>query len=58
MRKRLSEEQIRGFLRESDNGKTVKDLCCRHGFSEAKLFLVTQQVKGHGRFGRESSQRA
>ncbi|MBB6257994.1 hypothetical protein FHT05_002599 [Xanthomonas arboricola] len=31
MKKRFTEEQIIGFLREAE----VKDLCRRHGFSEA-----------------------
>lgn len=35
MKKRFSEEQIIGFLREADAGMAVKDLCRRHGFSEA-----------------------
>jgi len=34
MKKRFSEEQIIGFLREADAGMPVKDLCRRHGFSE------------------------
>lgn len=35
MKKRLSEEQIIGLLREAEAGMAVKDLCPRHGFSEA-----------------------
>ena len=35
MKKRFSEEQIIGFLREAYAGISVKDLCRRHGFSEA-----------------------
>ncbi len=35
MKKRYSEEQIIGFLREADAGLPVKDLCRKHGFSEA-----------------------
>ena len=35
MKKRFTEEQIIGFLREADAGVKVKDLCRRHGFSEA-----------------------
>ncbi|MDR6643554.1 hypothetical protein J2X57_002775 [Luteibacter sp. 1214] len=35
MKKRFSEEQIIGFLREAEAGKSVKDLCRKHGFSEA-----------------------
>lgn len=39
MKKRFSEEQIIGFLREPDAGMPVKDLCRRHGFSEASYYL-------------------
>ena len=39
MKKRFSEEQIIGFLQEADAGMPVKDLCRRHGFSEASYYL-------------------
>ena len=39
MKKRFSEEQIIGFLREADKGMAVKELCRRHGFSEASYYL-------------------
>lgn len=39
MKKRFTEEQIIGFLREADAGMPVKDLCRRHGFSEASYYL-------------------
>ena len=35
MKKRYTDEQIIKFLREADQGVAVKDLCCKHGFSEA-----------------------
>ncbi|OLH93454.1 transposase, partial [Xanthomonas oryzae] len=31
MKKRFSEEQIIGFLREAEAGMLIKDLCRRHG---------------------------
>lgn len=37
MKKRFSEVQIIGFLREAEAG--VKDLCRRHGFFEASYHL-------------------
>jgi putative transposase len=39
VKKRFSEEQIIGFLREADKGMAVKELCRRHGFSEASYYL-------------------
>lgn len=39
MKKRFSEEQIIGFLREADKGMAVKELCRKHGFSEASYYL-------------------
>ena len=39
MKKRFSEEQIIGFLREADRGVPVKELCRKHGFSEASYYL-------------------
>ena len=37
MKKRFSEEQIIGFLREA--GMPVKELCRKHGFSQASFYL-------------------
>ena len=39
MKKRYTEEQIIGFLREADTGIPVKELCRKHGFSEASYYL-------------------
>ena len=38
MKKRYTEEQIIGFLREADAGMPIKELCRRHGFSEASYY--------------------
>jgi len=46
MKKRYTEEQIIGFLREADAGMTVKDLCRRHGFSEASYYLWRNKFGG------------
>ena len=46
MKKRYSEEQIIGFLQEADAGLTVKDLCRRHGFSEASYYLWCSKFGG------------
>lgn len=45
MKKRYTDEQIIGFLQEADAGALVKDLCRRHGFSEASHYL------GRSKFG-------
>lgn len=46
MKKRFSEEQIIGFLREADAGMPVKDLCRRHGFSEASYYVWRNRFGG------------
>ena len=46
MKKRFSEEQIIGFLREAERGVGVKDLCRRHGFSEASYYLWRNRFGG------------
>jgi putative transposase len=46
MKKRFSEEQIIGFLREAEAGLPVKDLCRRHGFSEASYYLWKSKFGG------------
>ncbi len=38
MKKRFSEEQIIGFLKEVDAGIAVNDLCRKHGFSEGSYY--------------------
>ena len=46
MKKRFSEEQIIGFLREAEAGMPVKDLCRKHGFSEASYYLWRSKFGG------------
>ena len=46
MKKRFSEEQIIGFLREADRGVAVKELCRKHGFSEASYYLWRSKFGG------------
>ncbi len=46
MKKRFTEEQIIGFLREADAGVKIKDLCRRHGFSEASYYLWRNKFGG------------
>jgi len=46
VKKRYSEEQIIGFLREAEAGMPVKELCRRHGFSEASYYLWRSKFGG------------
>ncbi len=46
MKKRYTEEQIIGFLREADSGLPIKELCRRHGFSEASYYLWRSKFGG------------
>ena len=46
MKKRYTEEQIIGFLREADAGIPIKELCWRHGFSEASYYLWRNKFGG------------
>ena len=46
MKKRFSEEQIIGFLREAEAGLPVKELCRRHGFSEVSYYLWRSKFGG------------
>ncbi len=46
MKKRFTEEQIIGFLREADAGLPVKELCRQDGFSEASYYLWRNKFGG------------
>jgi putative transposase len=46
MKKRYREEQIIGFLKEAESGISVKDLCRRHGFSEASFYAWRSKFGG------------
>ena len=46
MKKRFSEEQIIGFLKEADKGVAVKELCRKHNFSEASYYLWRSKFGG------------
>ena len=46
MKKRFTEEQIIGFLHEAEAGVAVKDLCRKHGFSEASYYLWRSKFGG------------
>lgn len=46
MKKRYTEEQIIGFLREADAGLPVKELCRKHGFSEGSYYAWKAKFGG------------
>ena len=46
MKKQFTEEQIIGFLGEAEAGLPVKELCRRHGFSEASYYLWRSKFGG------------
>lgn len=46
MKKRFTEEQIIGFLRQAEAGVPVKELCRKHGFSEASYYLWKSKFGG------------
>jgi putative transposase len=46
MKQRYREEQIIGFLNEAESGISVKELCRRHGFSEASFYAWRSKFGG------------
>ena len=46
MKKRFSEEQIIGFLKEAEAGVSVKELCRKHGFSDASFYTWRSKFGG------------
>ena len=46
MKKRFSEEQIIGFLKQADAGMAVKELCQKRGFFEASYCLWRSKFGG------------
>jgi putative transposase len=45
-RKRYTEAQILGFLKEAESGIPVKDLCRKHGFSDASFYTWRSKYGG------------
>ena len=46
MKKRFSDEQIIGFLKEAEAGVPVKELARKHGFSDASFYLWRSKFGG------------
>ena len=46
MKKRYNEEQIIGFLKEAEAGVPVKELCRKHGFSDASFYTWRSKYGG------------
>ena len=46
MKKRFSEEQIIGFLKEADAGMPVVELCRKHGFSDSSFYTWRAKFGG------------
>lgn len=48
-RKRFTDEQIIGILKEHEAGTPVSELCRKHGVSDASIYKWKCQVRRHGR---------
>jgi putative transposase len=46
MKKRFTEEQIIGFLREAEAGMPIAELCRKYAFSEASYYLWCSKFGG------------
>jgi len=46
VKKRFTDEQIIGFLKEAERGMAVKELCRKHGFSDASFYLWRSKFGG------------
>ncbi|GHD56113.1 hypothetical protein GCM10007350_02590 [Jeongeupia chitinilytica] len=46
MKKRFTDEQILDFLKQAEAGVPVKELCRRHGFSDASFYTWRSKFGG------------
>jgi hypothetical protein len=57
-RKRFTEEQIIGILKEHDLGAKTADLCRKHGISEATFYNWKSKFGWHGCVGSQAAEAA
>lgn len=46
MKRRFTEEQIIGFLKQAEAGVPIKELCRKHGFSDASYYTWRAKYGG------------
>ena len=46
MKKRYTDEQIIAFLKQAESGTPIKELCRKHGFSDASFYLWRRRFGG------------
>lgn len=46
MKKRYTDEQIIAFLKQAEAGTPIKELCRKHGFSDASFYLWRRRFSG------------
>ena len=46
MKKRFTEEQVIGFLKQAEGGVAIKDLCRKHGFGDAAFYTRRRKFGG------------
>lgn len=46
MKKRFTEEQLIGFLKQAEAGMAIKELCRKHGFSDAAFYTWRKRFGG------------
>ena len=46
MKKRFTDEQIIGFLKQAAAGAPIKELCRKHGFSDGSFYLWRRRFGG------------
>lgn len=50
MKKRFTEKEIIGFLKQAEAGVAAKELCWQHGFCDASFYKLAGEAWRHGGF--------